>query len=139
MLEILDRGGGLTPRHRFRQLVPSWLRRGQTTSLSASAREKWAVREALGGISEVVQTQWAEGRARASNEQAKLHLGVRYRRCRCSSRSRQRREVQSSGAGPDGAQVRSGRVGQVVWWELGSSLLGGIEEPECGTCPGREL
>ena len=40
----------LTPRHRFRQLEPSWLRSGHTTSLLASVTEKEEVREARGGM-----------------------------------------------------------------------------------------
>lgn len=36
--------------HRFRQLEPSWLRKGQTTSLLASVMEKDEVKEDLGGI-----------------------------------------------------------------------------------------
>ena len=46
-----SRGDGrLTPMQRFRQLEPSVLRSGQTTSLLASVREKDEVRELLGGI-----------------------------------------------------------------------------------------
>ena len=37
---------------RFRQLEPSWLRKGQTTSLLESVIEKDEVREDLGGILE---------------------------------------------------------------------------------------
>ena len=40
----------LTPRHRFRQLDPSWFLNGQTTSLLASDAEKEAVNEVLGGM-----------------------------------------------------------------------------------------
>jgi hypothetical protein len=40
----------LTPMHRFRQLEPSWLRNGQTTSLLASVTGKDDVRFDLGGI-----------------------------------------------------------------------------------------
>ncbi len=36
--------------HRLRQLEPSWLRSGQTTSLLASVMEKDEVREDLGGM-----------------------------------------------------------------------------------------
>lgn len=42
--------GPLTPMHRLRQLEPSWLRSGQTTSLLASVMEKDEVREDLGGM-----------------------------------------------------------------------------------------
>lgn len=42
--------GGLTPRHRLRQLEPSLLVSGQTTSLLASVTEKELVREGLGGM-----------------------------------------------------------------------------------------
>lgn len=42
-------GGLLTPRQRFRQLEPSWFRRGQTTSLLASVTEKEDVRFERGG------------------------------------------------------------------------------------------
>lgn len=41
----------LTPRHRLRQLEPSWLRSGQTTSLLLeSVREKDEVKDERGGI-----------------------------------------------------------------------------------------
>jgi hypothetical protein len=40
----------LTPMHRFRQLDPSWFRRGQTTSLLVSVMEKEDVKEDRGGI-----------------------------------------------------------------------------------------
>ncbi len=40
-----------TPRQRLRQLDPSALRRGQTTSLAASETAKEEVREERGGIS----------------------------------------------------------------------------------------
>ena len=40
----------LTPRHRFRQLDPSWFLNGQTTSLLASDAEKAVVNEFLGGM-----------------------------------------------------------------------------------------
>ena len=40
----------LTPRHRFRQLDPSWFLNGQTTSLLASDAEKELVSEFLGGM-----------------------------------------------------------------------------------------
>ena len=40
----------LTPRHRFRQLDPSWFLNGQTTSLLASDAEKEVVNEFLGGM-----------------------------------------------------------------------------------------
>lgn len=39
-----------TPVHRFLQLEPSWLRKGQTTSLLASVMEKDDVKDDLGGI-----------------------------------------------------------------------------------------
>jgi hypothetical protein len=45
--------GLLTPMHRFLQLEPSWLRKGQTTSLFESVIEKDEVRaDDLGGILE---------------------------------------------------------------------------------------
>lgn len=47
-----EEGGFLTPMQRFRQLEPSWLRNGQTTSLFESVIEKDEVREDLGGILE---------------------------------------------------------------------------------------
>lgn len=40
----------LTPRHLFRQLEPSWLVNGHTTSLLASEAEKELVKEDLGGM-----------------------------------------------------------------------------------------
>lgn len=40
----------LTPRQRLRQLEPSWLRNGHTTSLLASETEKDEVRADRGGI-----------------------------------------------------------------------------------------
>jgi hypothetical protein len=43
-------GQQLTPMQRLRQLEPSWLRSGQTTSLFASVMEKEDVRDDLGGI-----------------------------------------------------------------------------------------
>lgn len=43
-------GGILTPVQRLRQLDPSWLRSGHTTSLFASVIEKEDVRDDLGGI-----------------------------------------------------------------------------------------
>jgi hypothetical protein len=47
-----DSGGGrtLTPTQRLRQLEPSWLRSGQTTSLFASVIERDDVKDDLGGI-----------------------------------------------------------------------------------------
>lgn len=42
-----------SPMQRLRQLEPSWLRSGQTTSLFASVIEKDDVRDDLGGILEV--------------------------------------------------------------------------------------
>lgn len=45
-----SRAEALTPRQRLRQLEPSWLRRGQTTSLFASETEKDEVKEDRGGI-----------------------------------------------------------------------------------------
>lgn len=45
-------GSELTPMQRLRQLEPSWLRSGQTTSLFASVMEKDDVRDDLGGIFE---------------------------------------------------------------------------------------
>ena len=42
--------GQLTPMQRLRQLEPSWLRNGQTTSLLASVIENEEVRDVLGGI-----------------------------------------------------------------------------------------
>lgn len=45
-------GGALTPRHRFRQLLASWLRSGHTTSLLASVTEKEEVRDWRGGIAQ---------------------------------------------------------------------------------------
>jgi len=47
----------LTPIQRLRQLEPSWLRSGQTTSLLASVIEKDEVRDDLGGILHVYKTQ----------------------------------------------------------------------------------
>jgi hypothetical protein len=41
-----------TPMQRLRQLEPSWLRKGQTTSLLESVIEKDEVRDDLGGILE---------------------------------------------------------------------------------------
>ena len=40
----------LTPRQRFRQFVPSWLVKGQTTSLLASETENELVSEDRGGM-----------------------------------------------------------------------------------------
>lgn len=54
---------GRTPRHRFRQLDPSWLCNGQTTSLLASVMEKDEVREDLGGILTPVANPLQEGRS----------------------------------------------------------------------------
>lgn len=50
------RRGELTPRQRLRQLEPSWLRSGQTTSLAESAIEKEEVRDDRGGI--LVRGRW---------------------------------------------------------------------------------
>ena len=50
MQEGSDGKEPLTPMHRLRQLEPSWLRSGQTTSLLASVMEKDEVREDLGGM-----------------------------------------------------------------------------------------
>ena len=50
----------LTPRHLLRQWLPSWLRRGQTTSLLTSATEKEVWRGARGGIAQ------RRGRGRAA-------------------------------------------------------------------------
>lgn len=41
---------GLTPRHRFRQLEPSWFFNGQTTSLFESVAENELVKEDFGGM-----------------------------------------------------------------------------------------
>lgn len=43
-------GQQLTPMQRLRQLEPSWLRSGQTTSLFASVIENEDVKDDLGGI-----------------------------------------------------------------------------------------
>lgn len=48
--QIWRRETALTPKHRFRQLEPSLLVNGQTTSLLASETEKELVREARGGM-----------------------------------------------------------------------------------------
>lgn len=40
----------LTPRHRFRQLDPSWFLNGQTTSLLVSEAEKELVKVDFGGM-----------------------------------------------------------------------------------------
>lgn len=45
-----SRAEALTPRQRLRQLEPSWLRNGQTTSLLASETEKEEVSDERGGI-----------------------------------------------------------------------------------------
>lgn len=50
-----------TPVHRFLQLEPSWLRKGQTTSLLASVMEKDDVNEDLGGILTVAWPKADEG------------------------------------------------------------------------------
>jgi len=47
---IKKEGARLTPRHRFLQLEPSWLRSGHTTSLLTSVTEKELVKEARGGM-----------------------------------------------------------------------------------------
>lgn len=41
---------GLTPRHLFRQLEPSWFLNGQTTSLLASEAENELVKADFGGM-----------------------------------------------------------------------------------------
>lgn len=46
----IDRANALTPRQRFRQLEPSSVFSGQTTSLSISEAEKELVKEVFGGI-----------------------------------------------------------------------------------------
>jgi hypothetical protein len=57
----------LTPRQRLRQLEPSWLRNGQTTSLLASETEKDEVREDRGGIVSVDPTIQAGERLDSDN------------------------------------------------------------------------
>ena len=70
----------LTPRHLLRQWLPSWLRRGQTTSLLMSATEKEVWRGARGGMARggraevggaVVTTAHSEQQAASSKQQLK--------------------------------------------------------------------
>lgn len=108
----------LTPMQRLRQLEPSWLRNGQTTSLLASVMEKDDVRDERGGI----LTPPCEAARRRRQDENRGAKADRRGRCYQLRRQKLNRALAFQGDAGDESEARRGvraLVGAAAGMEAG--------------------